>query len=340
MRQSVSYARKAHILTLLKSGKAVSVPFILESLANVSLQDGTKLECVSKTVIRDIKELKDMGCPIFWKRSLDSYELKDMSWDMPATPLLGCDEILAVAVGTQFGSACLPKEVGKHVHMVGTAIFDANTDQFYHGADLSALKILVSPLAPESEKIFSAVYEAWSTRHLLTIDYANEQGEPTKRTIEPQALLFHEMAWYIRAYCYLRSAQRTFAVSRVEKATIEEGTFSPRPDLYESITFDTFDERDPYKDIIIRLTKAGRQFALAHVLHSKQKIARNEDGTFTMTAPQKAKNLAVQWILAQRGEATPVAPAELVDDVIAAGRKITESALVQKETNKQVEVQG
>lgn len=340
MNQSPSYARKAHILMLLKSGKPVSVPSIVESLGKITLPDGTSLACVDKTVIRDISEMKDMGCPITWRRSLDSYELEDKSWDMPATPLLGRDEILAVTVGAQFGNVALPKGVGRHIHVIAKKILDVNTEEFYHGADMTTLKILVPPVAPEAEKIFTTVYEAWSTRHLLTIDYANEQGEPTKRTIEPQALLFHEMAWYIRAYCYLRSAQRTFAVSRVEKATIEDGTFSPRPDLYESITFDTFDERDPYKDIVIRLTKAGRQFALAHVLHSKQKIARNEDGTFTMTAPQKAKNLAVQWILAQRGEATPVAPAELVDDVIAAGRKITESALAQKETNKQVEVQG
>lgn len=326
MNQSASYARKAHILTLLKSGKAVTVPSIMESLAKITLQDGTKLECVSKTVIRDIKDLKDMGCPIFWRRSLDSYELRDMSWDMPATPLLGCDEILAVAVGTQFGAATLPKEVARSVRKVGTAIFDANTDQFYHGADIAALKILVPPVAPEAEGIFATVYEAWSTRHLLTIVYADEKGEETKRTIEPQALLFHEMVWYIRAYCYLRSCQRTFAVSRIEKATIEEATFSPRPDLYEGITFDTFDERAPYKDIVILLSKSGRQFALAHVLHSKQKITRNDDGTYTMTAPQKARGLAVQWILSQRGEATPVAPAELVDDVQAKCEKILNMA--------------
>lgn len=334
MQQSIPYARKAHILTLLKSGKPASVGAILESLAKVTLPDGTSLECVSKTVIRDIKELKDMGCPIFWKRSLDSYELKDKNWNMPATPLLGCDEILAVAVGTQFGSACLPKEVGKHVHMVGTAIFDANTDQFYHGADLSALKILVPPIAPESEKVFSAVYEAWSTRHLLTITYSDEKGEITTRTIEPQALMFHEMAWYVRSYCYLRSGTRTFAVSRIDKAKIEEGTFSPRPDLYENVTFDTFDERGGYKDIEIRLTKKGRQFAVAHVLHSMQVITANEDGSFTMAVPLKAKHLAVQWILSQRGEAVPVAPVDLVDDVIATSQAIVEASQKQKDSRK------
>jgi len=334
MQQSVSYARKAHILTLLKSGKSVTVPSIIESLSKLTLQDGTKLECVSKTVIRDIKELKNMGCPIFWKRSLDSYELRDTAWDMPATPLLGCDEILAVAVGTQFGSACLPKNIARQVKNVGTAIFDANTDQFYHGADLSALKILVPPIAAETEAIFTTVYEAWSKRHLLTITYSDEKGESSTRTIEPQALLFHDMAWFVRSYCYLRSSIRTFAVSRIEKAKIEAGTFSPRPELYENVTFDNFDERDGYKDIEIRLTKVGRQFAVAHILHSKQQIAANEDGSYTMTVPLKAKHLAVQWILAQCGNAVPVAPGELIEDVISASRAVAEKSQEQKETHK------
>lgn len=334
MHQSVSYARKAHILTLLKSGKEVTVPSILASLSKLTLPDGTKLDCVSKTVIRDIKEMKDMGCPIFWRRSMGSYELRDMSWDMPAIPLLGCDEILAVAVGTQFGSACLPKDIAKQLKSVGIAIFDANTDQFYHGADLSALKILIPPIAPESEEIFSTVYEAWSKRHLLTISYADEESESTTRTIEPQALLFYDMAWYIRSYCYLRSGVRTFAVSRIEKAKVEEGTFSSRPELYENITFDSFDDRNGYKDIEVRLTQIGRQFAVSHVLHSKQKITANGDNTFTMTVPLKAKHLAVQWILSQRGNAIPVTPVELVDDILNASRAIAEASQAVKKEQK------
>lgn len=334
MRQSVSFARKAHILTLLKSDKEVTVSFILASLSKLTLQDGTKLDCVSKTVIRDIKEMKAMGCPISWRRSLGSYVLRNMSWDMPATPLLGGDEILAVAVGTQFGSSCLPKDIAKQVKSVGAAIFEANTDQFYHGADLSALKILVPPIAPESEEIFSIVYEAWGKRHLLTLSYADEKGETTMRTIEPQALLFYGMAWYILGYCYLRSNVRTFAVSRIEKAKVEEGTFSSRPELYETITFDSFDDRNGYKDIEIRLTQIGRQFAVAHVLHSKQKITANGDGSFTMTVPLKAKHLAVQWIMSQRGNAIPVAPVELVDDILNASRAIAEATLAMKKEQK------
>ena len=106
-------------------------------------------------------------------------------------------------------------------------------------------------------------------------------------------------------------------------------TFATRPEVYESTTFDNFDGRKKYENIKIHLTKAGRQFAVAHVLHSKQQITDNDDGTYTMTVPEKATHLAVQWILSQAGNATPVAPAELVKDVIDKSKRIMEDALKQ-----------
>ena len=334
MHQTPAYARMAHIIAMLKSGKNASVQAILDSLAAVKMDDGTSLECVSKTVIRDIAELKAMKCPIRFNRKLDTYELTNKSWELSSAPLLGGSEMLAVTVGAQFAKACLPKDIAAQVNRVSQAIFEANTDDFDHGVDTSSMKILMPPLAPETERMFAMVYEGWAKRRLLTIRYTDEKGETTERTIEPQALLFHGMGWYIRCYCYLRGDQRTFAIARIEAVKILDVTFQPRPELYEDVTFDTFDGRKVYENISIRLTKTGRQFALAHVLHSKQKFSKNEDGTFTMTAPQKAKHLTVQWILSQRGEATPVAPAELVDDLIAAGRKIVESAMAQKEEHK------
>ncbi len=331
MHQTPAYARMAHIIAMLKSGRKASIQAILDSLVAIKMDDGTTLGCVSKTVIRDIAELKAMGCPLRFNRKLDTYELLDKSWELSSVPLLGGSEMLAVAVGTQFASACLPKEVATQVARVGQAIFEANTDDFDHGVDTTSMKILMPPLAPETEKIFAMVYEGWSQRRLLTICYTDEKGETTERTIEPQALLFHGMGWYICCYCYLRGSQRTFAIARIEAAKLLDVTFQPRPELYEDVTFDTFDGRKVYENISIRLTKAGRQFALAHVLHSKQKFEKADGESFIMTLPAKAKHLAVEWILAQRGEATPIAPRELVEDVIASSRAVSENAMRQLE---------
>ena len=54
MHQTPAYARMAHIIAMLKSGRNASVQAILKSLASVKMDNGTTLKCVSKTVIRDI----------------------------------------------------------------------------------------------------------------------------------------------------------------------------------------------------------------------------------------------------------------------------------------------
>ncbi len=334
MHQTPAYARMAHIIALLKSGREASVQAILDSLANLKMDDGTSLACVSKTVIRDIAELKAMGCPLHFNRKLDTYELQDKSWELSSAPLLGGSEMLAVAAGTQFAVSCLPREVGAQVGRVGQAIFEANTDDFDHGADFSAMKILMPPLAPETERVFATVYEGWAQRHLLTIKYTDEKCETTERTIEQQALLFHGMAWYVRAYCYLRGGQRTFLIARIETVKLLDASFLPRPELYSDITFDTFDGREVYKDIAIRLTKAGRQLALAHVLHSKQKFTKDDGDTYTMNTPPTTKHLVVEWILSQRGNAVPLSPAELVEDVRTASQMITEACAGIQEEGK------
>ena len=99
-------------------------------------------------------------------------------------------------------------------------------------------------------------------------------------------------------------------------------------------TFDTFDGRKVYENIAIRLTKAGRQFALAHVLHSKQKFTKDDGDTYTMNTPPTTKHLVVEWILSQRGNAVPLSPAELVEDVRTASLKITDACTVIQEEGK------
>lgn len=49
----------------------------------------------------------------------------------------------------------------------------------------------------------------------LSFEYRDEQGTVTKRTVEPFLLSQSGGAWYLRAYCLDRMAQRTFMVDRI-----------------------------------------------------------------------------------------------------------------------------
>lgn len=324
MNQQQKYIRLAHILTRLKTGEDMGIPELQKSIESLEASEGLRIECGVKTLQRDIMDLRKMGCPIVYRRALNhqTYELRDKNWELPSVPLMCGSEIFSVILGSRLADAILPKNEARKITSAADNIIKANTPNFLSAPDLPSINILFPPMSKGVPGVFDKVYEAWRTHKVLNISYQDEKGSSTQRTIEPQLLFFYEMNWYVRGFCYMRNAARTFALIRIESASIIDREFQPQPELYEQISFDTFDGRDKFEQIVIRLTVAGRQFAMAHVLHSKQKITANEDGTFTMTVPEKAKHLAVRWILSQLGEATAVAPAELVDAVHKAAMKI------------------
>ena len=53
-----------------------------------------------------------------------------------------------------------------------------------------------------------------------------------------------------------------------------------------------------------------------------------------MNTPPTTKHLVVEWILSQRGNAVPLSPAELVEDVRTASLKITDACTVIQEEGK------
>lgn len=317
----------AHILTRLKSGENMGLPELQRSLQSLEKTEGVKLECGIATIQRDIKELKKMGCRIVYHRSkvCQSYELLDKTWELHSTPLLSGDEMTAFALGAQCALALLPKDEAIRVFEAAKGIFKVNTSSFLAGADIRALKLLMPPLPHETEAVFALLFRAWKNRQMVSIKYRDEDGGDTERVIEPQMLLLYNMAWFIYAFCYLRNKPRTFAITRIISVTILNRTFEERPELYNELEFDNFDGREQYKNVSIKLNSAGRQYAMTHIIHSKQRFVTKDDGSYIMTFPGAAKQLVIEWILSQRGNAIPQQPKELVEDTRHTCKKMMEN---------------
>lgn len=102
-------------------------------------------------------------------------------------------------------------------------------------------ELRVSLGAAQSETV-SAVMAAEQSRAVLEIDYHSlHRGAATTREIEPLAVFSQEGEWYVRAWCRLAEAERTFRLDRIlglretgEIAAPREGsgtaTFAPSED--------------------------------------------------------------------------------------------------------------
>ncbi|ETT54589.1 Helix-turn-helix type 11 domain-containing protein [Paenibacillus sp. FSL R7-269] len=73
--------------------------------------------------------------------------------------------------------------------------------------------------------------EAIAGSWLLSFDYTDRTGTPTKRTVEPYQLHFSESSWYLKGFCLERMGARMFKLSRMEQLKPKEQTFSPRAEM-------------------------------------------------------------------------------------------------------------
>ena len=74
-----------------------------------------------------------------------------------------------------------------------------------------------SALELKVEKIMSAI----KMNRIITFHYKKFEGEESNRTIKPIKVLKKKDTLCVSGFCYLRNAERTFAISRITKLTIK-----------------------------------------------------------------------------------------------------------------------
>ena len=104
-------------------------------------------------------------------------------------------------------------------------------------------------------------------------------------------------------------------------------TFVPDQTIIDSVSLDTIVSMPPVRDVKIRLTGDAPKFAKSNRMHTRQKIAKDpaSPGAFLFTVPAVPLAVIVPWILAQRGDAVPLSPPELVDAVRRDAKAILKS---------------
>lgn len=178
-----------------------------------------KLEISERTVYRDIRDLIAAGTPIDGEAGV-GYRLQP-GYDLP--PLMfDRDEIQALVLGArivaQFGdpalarasesilskvAGVLPKEL--EPLLADTRLFVPNT----RSRARSAAGLAVAR-------------EALVAQRRIRLQYANEQGEETERTVRPLGVFFWGKTWTLAAWCELRTGFRNFRLDRISLATLGE----------------------------------------------------------------------------------------------------------------------
>jgi len=182
-----------------------------------------------RTVHRYIDELNEMGIPVYSERGPYGGFSLVRGYKMP--PLIFTpEEAVAVHLGTS-----LVEEIWGSLYADAARGVTAKLDNVLPDEQRQevawARRTLVAtgmhradhtPLAPVLQKLRRA---ARQRRRVSMLYRSRSRPEPTRRDVEPYAILHRWGWWYVVGHCCLRDALRTFRVDRIEDLALLRETY-------------------------------------------------------------------------------------------------------------------
>jgi predicted DNA-binding transcriptional regulator YafY len=216
--------------------RLITLIFLLQNQPNQKASElAEKLGVSLRTIHRYFGMLDEMGIPVYSERGPYGGFSLVRGYKMP--PLVfTLEEAVAVVLGTgiveeMWGDLyraaargalaklenLLPEEQVREVAWARGSLFATGMNR----ADLKAL-------TPALEKLRRAIREHRS----VIMNYQSSQvPHPSRRGLDPYALVHRWGWWYVIGFCHVHQEIRTFRVDRISEVALSEGTFVQSPDF-------------------------------------------------------------------------------------------------------------
>lgn len=216
--------------------RLITLIFLLQNHPNQKASDlAEKLGVSLRTVHRYFDMLEEMGVPLYAERGPYGGFSLVRGYKMP--PLVfTLEESVALVLGTgmveeMWGELyresargalaklenLLPEEQAREVAWARNSLVATGMNR----SDLKAL-------TPTLEKLRRAVREHRS----VDMNYqSNQVPHPTRRRLDPYALVHRWGWWYVVGFCHLRGEVRTFRVDRISEIILSEAAFNIPPEF-------------------------------------------------------------------------------------------------------------
>lgn len=290
------------------------VPYVIEH-GPTKVEDAARLFGVTPAVMREMVEnLNVIGLP----GGMDN-ELFSIDWDafdeqdeivlvnvvaFERAPRLTSREAAALLAGLQLAQAVpLVAEQGVVAGLIAKLARGA-------GAVPGELVLAPDPV----DDVRATVSDALTRGRAVSFTYRPVDGEAMTRTVDPIRILASDAQWYLRGWCHLRRAVRTFHLERVSDLVVTEIPAGSHDD-HETELFS-----GPRGDVAVRIRFANHvgpllgqylehaeldagpeeSIATLHVADPRalKRLATRRGGAVEVLEPAEARQAAAEWAAA------------------------------------------
>lgn len=175
-------------------------------------------------------------------------------------------------------------------------------------------------------EIFDALAKATARSQQLVLTYRKPGRKETEpRTIDPYHLANINGEWFLFAYCQLRKDIRTFVPARILQV-VETGRTFERPQRFslEKRLRDSFGVLSGQGDfdVVVRFDDLVADYVREKRWHPSQRLTEMPDGGVELRLKLSSLVEIQRWVLSWGGNATVLAPPELLESVKVAARRI------------------
>ncbi len=314
---SQTVSRRVAIVGLLKVNRVLSSQALAKRMR-------PHLCACAKTIQRDIQWMQGkLDAPIAYDAAEHGYCLRDRTWTYP-TSALEEDARFASLFAHRLTTPLLPSALQEPLAEADRVLLAAGDPTMLSAEMLhSVIQATTAQVEPPG-RVFEDILEGWRECRVLRITYCSEDDRYLPRDIEPHALFLSGGGWYIRAWCRLRRAVRSFAMHRCLDTVVLESTFERSLGLLAGLSNGNPFGYDEVAEVVVRVAPEKGRLISEREWFPGQGLTMHEDGSLTLRFPSAPEPLLVRWILAYAPHLTLIAPPSLRPQLHAAALKLAE----------------
>lgn len=210
------------------------VPWLIEN-DRITVEEAAAHFGVDTQLVRESVELIAMSGVPGDTASYQHGDLFDIAWDdfeergeilitnlvaIDDSPRFSAREAAALIAGVQYLSG-LPE-------YADSAAVASLTAKLSRGASAVPSPLGVAD-GGEPDELLTLIHEAVERGVQLELDYLSARGSRDRRRVDPLRVESVDTDWYLRGWCHLRKAVRTFRLDRMSEVRVTEDPISYRP---------------------------------------------------------------------------------------------------------------